>query len=109
MVSFPYKDEMMMTIMMPEIKDQAEYKKSLEGNKIEELLQQCHHARGEVQLTMPLFSLKSELQMKDVFTELGHGKVFDQSVRHNYSKMTDQDVFISDAVHQATIDVDEKE
>ena len=74
--------------------------KSLEENKIEELLQQCHHARGEVQLTMPLFSLKSELDLKDVFTKLGHGKIFDQSVRHNYSKMTDQDVFISDAVHQ---------
>ena len=49
---------------------------------------------------MPLFSLKSELDLKDVFTKLGHGKIFDQSVRHNYSKMTDQDVFISDAVHQ---------
>jgi len=56
---------------------------------------------------MPLFSLKNELDLKDVFTKLGHGKLFDQSVRHNYSKMTDQDVFISDAVHQATIDVDE--
>jgi len=108
MVTIPYKDEMMMTIMMPELGGLAELEKSLVGNKIEELLQQCHHARGEVQLTMPLFSLKSELDLKDVFTKLGHGKVFDQSVRHNYSKMTDQDVFISDAVHQATIDVDEK-
>ena len=74
--------------------------KSLEKKKIEKLLLQCHHARGEVQLTMPLFSLKSELDLKDIFTKLGHGKLFDQSVRHNYSKMTDQDVFISDAVHQ---------
>ena len=74
--------------------------KSLEEKKIEELLLQCHQAHGEVQLTMPLFSLKSELDLKDVFTKLGHGKIFDQSVRHNYSKMTDQDVFISDAVHQ---------
>ena len=74
--------------------------KSLKEKKIEELLLQCHHARGEVQLTMPLFSLKNELDLKDIFTKLGHGKLFDQSVRHNYSKMTDQDVFISDAVHQ---------
>merc|ERR1711937_790727 len=107
MVSIPYKDEMMMTIMMPKLGGLAELEKSLEEKNIDELLLQCHHARGEVQLTMPLLSLKNELDLKDVFTKLGHGKLFDQSVRHNYSKMTDQDVFISDAVHQATIDVDE--
>ena len=74
--------------------------KSLEEKKIEELLLQYHHAHGEVQLTMPLFSLKSELDLKHIFTQVGHGQLFDQSVRHNYSKMTDKDVFISDAVHQ---------
>merc|ERR1712193_271993 len=58
-------------------------------------------------ITMPMFSVKSELNMKDIFTKMGHGALFDQSIRHNYSRMTDADVFISDAIHQATIDVDE--
>jgi len=57
---------------------------------------------------MPKFNLKSELDLKQMFSSFGHEKLFSQAVQHNYSKMTDSDVFISDAVHQATIEVDEK-
>merc|ERR1711892_515706 len=105
LVGIPYKDDMMMTVVMPPEGKLGEFEKNLKNPSL--LLDQCGHQRGEVQVTMPMFSVKSELDMKDIFTQLGHGALFDQSVRHNYSRMTDEDVFISDAIHQATIDVDE--
>merc|ERR1711892_375435 len=105
LIGIPYKDDMMMTIAMPPEGKLGEFEKNLKSPSL--LLDQCRHQRGEVQVTMPMFSVKSELDMKEIFTQLGHGALFDQSVRHNYSRMTDQDVFISDAIHQATIDVDE--
>lgn len=108
LVGIPYEDDMMMTIAMPE-GDLGAFEAKLKGPNalVDMMINQCHHQRGDVQVTMPMFSVKSELNMKDIFTQLGHSKLFDQSIRHNYSRMTDADVFISDAIHQATIDVDE--
>ena len=51
--------------------------------------------------------MKFLFQSDKTLVSLGHGKLFDQSIRHDYSKMTVQDVFISDAIHKATIEVDE--
>lgn len=109
LVGIPYDDDMMMTIAMPPKGALGAFEQKLkEPNALVDLIiNQCHHHRGEVQVTMPMFNVKSELNMKDIFTQLGHGALFDQSKRHNYSRMTDSDVFISDAIHQATIDVDE--
>ena len=50
------------------------------------------------------FLFKSNKTLKS----LGHGKLFDQSISHDYSKMTSQNIFISNAVHKATIEVDEE-
>ena len=52
--------------------------------------------------------MKFLFQSDKTLVSLGHGKLFDQSIRHDYSKMTVQDVFISDAIHKATIEVDEE-
>ena len=55
-----------------------------------------------------IFPLKFLFQSNKTLVSLGHGKLFDQSIKHDYSKMTAQDVFISDAIHKATIEVDEE-
>ena len=40
---------------------------------------------------------------------LGHAKLFDQNIRHDYSKMTKtKGLLISDAIHKTTIEVDEE-
>ena len=52
--------------------------------------------------------MKFLFKSNKTLTSLGHGKLFDQSIRHDYSKMTSQNIFISDAVHKATIEVDEE-
>jgi len=106
MVGIPYDDDMTMTLLMPKLGELSNFEKNL--NNIPELLEQCRFTNGEVVLKMPKFNLKSELDLKQMFSSFGHGKLFSQAVQHNYSKMTDSDVFISDAVHQATIEVDEK-
>merc|ERR1712147_389264 len=111
LVGIPYEDDMMMTIAMPEGNLSA-FEEKLKGpNALVDLIinqweNDPHPKKVEV-MTMPLFSVKSEFNMKDIFTKLGHGKLFDPSIQHNYSNMTDKDVFISDAIHQATIEVDE--
>ena len=38
---------------------------------------------------------------------LGFGDLFDDSKHHNYSKLTNEKVFIGDALHSASIEVDE--
>ena len=50
-----------------------------------------------------------EFQPYQTLASLGHAKLFDQSIPHDYSKMTKtQSLFISDAIHKATIDVNEE-
>ena len=53
--------------------------------------------------------MKFSFQPHKLLTSLGHGKLFDQNIPHDYSKMTKSEgIFISDAIHKATIEVDEK-
>ena len=47
------------------------------------------------------------MNLKETLIKAGHGKIFDKSSSHNYNKMTDADIFISEAVHKAVIEVDE--
>ena len=55
--------------------------------------------------------LKHLFQSDKTLVSIGHGKLFDQSIRHDYSKMFNnktENIFISDAIHKATIEVDEE-
>ena len=50
-----------------------------------------------------------EFQSDQTLASLGHTKLFDQSIPHDYSKMTKtQGLFTSDAIHKATIELDEE-
>ena len=50
-----------------------------------------------------------EFQSDQTLASLGHTKLFDQNIPHDYSKMTKTEgFFISDAIHKATIEVDEE-
>ena len=50
-----------------------------------------------------------EFQSDQTLASLGHTKLFNQSIPHDYSKMTKtKGLFISDAIHKATIEVDEE-
>ena len=69
-------------------------------NNIPELLEQCRFTYNEVVLKMPKFNLTSKLNLNQMYSSFGHEKLFSEAVQHNYSKMTDSDVFSLNAVHQ---------
>ena len=54
-------------------------------------------------------NLKFLFRPYKTLVNLGHAKLFDENIRHDYSKMTKtKGLFISDAIHKATIEVDEE-
>jgi len=104
-VRIPYTGGLAMTIIMPD--DIQEFESSVTGDKLNYLIDQPFASAGEVTLKMPKFKFGSQMNLKETLTKAGHGKIFDQSSSHNYKKMTDADIFISEAVHKAVIEVDE--
>ena len=54
-------------------------------------------------------NLKFLFQPYKTLVSLGHAKLFDENIRHDYSKMTKtKGLFISNAIHKATIEVDKE-
>lgn len=98
-------DELAMTAVLPRPGREADVATSFAGRGLSEVL----GARGEpgVEVTMPRFSFRSAIDLAPVLQGLGIVDAFDRS-RADYSAMTRQErLFISAALHQATIAVDE--
>lgn len=105
-IDIPYKDGLKMTIILPnEALDELE--STLDCHKIKFYFDQVFASGREIMVRMPKFKFGTTYDLKKTLVGLGHGKLFDQSIRHDYSKMTNSDIFISDAIHKATIEVDE--
>ena len=61
-----------------------------------------------VQLTLPRFKMDHEVkQMKDILKALGVVDMFDSQLA-NFKKMTSEDIFVSDVIHKAVIEVNEQ-
>lgn len=105
-VRIPYKDGLAMTIIMPD-GDINHFESTVTAEKLNYLIDQPFASAGEVTLKMPKFKFASQLDLKETLTKAGHDKIFDQNQSQNYKKMTSADIFISEAVHKAVIDVDE--
>jgi serpin B len=68
----------------------------------------CPTYAYEVQLSMPRFSTETRALLRDILTALGMPLVFDSSAA-DFTGISESDrIFISEVVHQANIDVDEK-
>jgi serpin B len=108
-IDIPYQDGLKMTVIMPG-NDQSldQFESGLTSQKMSHYFQEVFPSGREIILKMPKFKFGVTYDLKKTLVSLGHGKLFDQSIKHDYSKMTDQDVFISDAIHKATIEVDEE-
>jgi len=106
-IDIPYQDGLKMTVIMPE-GNLEEFESGLTTEKMNHYFQEVFPSGREIILKMPKFKFGVTYDLKKTLVSLGHGKLFDQSIRHDYSKMTVQDVFISDAIHKATIEVDEE-
>jgi serpin B len=62
--------------------------------------------RDPVVVKMPRFKFEFETKLKDVLVEMGMEKAF-QPEFADFSKMSDEDLYISSAVHKSFIDVNE--
>merc|ERR1711915_409436 len=96
------------TIIMPG-GNLEEFESGLTTEKMNHYFEEVFPSGREIILKMPKFKFGVTYDLKKTLVSLGHGKLFDQSIKHDYSKMTVQDVFISAAIHKATIEVDEEE
>lgn len=105
--TLPYLgDKVAMTVLLPvQARDRA-VADWLVGGGVEELL--TSDAQPGVDLTMPKFDFRTSVALKEVLQSLGVKDAFVPRVA-DYSGMTDDvRLYVSAALHQATIAVDEK-
>lgn len=94
------------TVVLPDRRREADVLTWLSGSGITELLA----SKGDqlVDLTIPKFRFRTSVPLKEVLMALGVRQAFDPGGA-DYSGMTTQEqVYISDALHQATIGIDEE-
>lgn len=108
-VGVPYWGEQLEMLLV--VPDAGDYSK-VRANLSSELLDNVLRARQAelVQLTLPKFSLKSNVSATKVLKDLGMKTPFDEDAAE-FPKLTSPlfpQVFISDVFHQATVAIDEK-
>lgn len=99
-------EELGFTVVLPDRGREADVRAWLAGGGITELLA----GKGEelVDLTIPKFKFRTSVPLKDVLIALGVRDAFDPAGA-DYTGMTDDEqVYVSDALHQATIGIDEE-
>jgi serpin B len=94
------------TVLLPDRGREADVRGWLSGSGITELLA----GKGEqlVDLTIPKFTFRTSVPLKELLVALGVRDAFDPATA-DYTGMTDEEaVYVSDALHQATIGIDEE-
>jgi len=105
-VRLPYADESAsFVIIMPGEKSYDDFLAEFSGELFHEILFNMDGCYGEV--TMPKFSIETGIAIKDVLMEMGIVDAFSPTA--DFSGMSGApELYISDALHQARIDVTEK-
>lgn len=106
-VSLPYEGgNFAMMALLPD--DFAAFQKALNADKLNEIFGKLSENSAMVNLTMPKFSIDSNFDLGKILPAMGMSNAFDAS-KADFSGMTGaKDLFISDVVHQAFIDVNEE-
>ena len=104
-VEIPYiGGSLAMTVIVPD--DLATFEAVLTADQLASITTGL--AETQVSLTFPKFSIETKAQLADVLAALGMPTAFDP-YNADFSGITDAaQLFISDVIHQANIDVDEK-
>ena len=85
--------------------DLASFQERLNGAELERIVAALDDER--VVLSLPRFGIESKLLLKEVLAAMGMPQAFD-AARADFSGITPvEDLYISDVIHQANIDVDE--
>jgi serpin B len=105
-VSLPYEGgNFAMMAVLPE--DFASFQTTMNADLLNEILQKLTESHTMVHLTMPKFSFESSIDLGETLPAMGMSDAFDIN-NADFSGMTGgKDLYISDVVHQAFIDVNE--
>ncbi len=109
-IELPYQTSASMVLIMP---DRTEGMKELENNLndeiIEDLCQKLQVSQHELaHFFMPKFKLSTSYHLSETMKKLGMNDAFDFKKADFKAKYGDQRVKISQIIHKATIEVDEK-
>jgi serpin B len=93
-----------MFVILPKQRDGLkQVERDLSGDKLRQLIQNL--STKQVQLQLPRFAVRSNTDLKQVLQKMGVNTVFSDNA--DLSRMTDERLKISQAVHEAYIKVDE--
>ncbi|XP_022098745.1 leukocyte elastase inhibitor-like [Acanthaster planci] len=111
-LELPYiKKEVSMFIVLPDqVNGLADVQKKLSQEKIEEWVTEARRMRDSptVIVSLPKFSLEQNFVLNDVLREMGMVDPF-RAGKADFSGMTgDKDLFISQVIHKAFLDVNEE-
>lgn len=106
-VRLPYEGgNYAMALIMPA--DFEGFESNLDEDALEDILERLTGMYASVNLEMPRFTTESSFSLSEQLQALGLEQAFDPS-RADFSAMTGQkDLYISDAIHKAFIDVNEE-
>jgi serpin B len=103
-VEIPYiGDSLAMTVIVPD--DLAAFEQALTADQLASITGGL--AEAQVALTFPKFSIETKAELAEILAALGMPSAFDE--RADFSGITTaEQLVISNVIHQANIDVDEK-
>jgi serpin B len=105
-VELPYVgDQTSMVVVVPDSGKFATVEKGLSGDFVQGVFSGL--ASANVHVTLPKFSIKgSTVHLKDTLTALGMVDAFGSNA--DFSKMSNEQLYVGDVLHQAFVSVDEK-
>ncbi|GIV65403.1 MAG: serine/threonine protein kinase [Bellilinea sp.] len=106
-VRLPYRDSSMgMTILVPDEGQFVDVEKALTPKLLGEI--RSNFSLAAVRLAMPKFKMETSFNLSQTLAEMGMPAAFDRSLA-DFSGMTGRkDLFISNVVHKAYVDVNEE-
>lgn len=106
-IRLPYRDSAMgMLIIVPDEGKFEEVEKALTPQMLEEI--RSNLSLAAVRLAMPKFKMETDFNLSRTLAEMGMPAAFDRTLA-DFSGMTGRkDLFISDVVHKAYVDVNEE-
>lgn len=105
-VELPYAgDSAAMLIVMP-LGDFAEFENGLTLESFDAIRLQAMVTRAEVNLSLPRFEFSTEVSLPDTLKAMGMTDAFDPNLA-DFSGIADEELYISDVLHQAVIKVEE--
>lgn len=105
-VVLPFEgNELAMVLLIPELGTFDEFEDEMTSSLVENLVSGAHSS--QIIIHLPKFSIRTPVLLKDTLESMGMVDAFDRRAA-DFSEMFDIQVWISEVVHEAFIDVNEQ-